>query len=152
MLSTPMATNTAETMSMDKEPEKASTSMPTVTATTELLSATRSMESEGSPPKTKDSTMVYLNLFRTMGKRSQTWRRHLHIRQQGLLLRMVAVWQEERHRDLHLQLDRNQIDRRVVRKPNRKGEVDLPQWNLLLGFIQQQQTQRRRSLALPQWQ
>ena len=152
MLSTPMATNTAETMSMDKEPEKASTSMPMVTATMELSSATRSMESEGSPPKTKDSTMVYLNLFRTMGKRSQTWRRHLHIRQQGLLLRMVAVWQEERHRDLHLQLDRNQIDRRMVRKPNRKGEVDLPQWNLLLGFIQQQQTQRRRSLALPQWQ
>ena len=72
-LSIPTPINTVATTSTEKELAWENTSTPTEIGTKEPFNATKNMELDDSSPKIKDSTMVYNHIFRSMGKRNQTW-------------------------------------------------------------------------------
>lgn len=128
---TPMEINTAETTKTGREPAKENIATRMEIGMKAPLFAIKNMESVDLPPKKKDNTTVLNYLLRSMGKWSQTWRRHLRLPQQRLLFWMVAVRQKARRRNLYLLRNRNQTNWRMDRESVCQRQMDLPRWNLL---------------------
>lgn len=148
MQSTQMVTSTSGITSMANELAKENISTLMEIATKELSKTIKNMESVDSPPKIKANTTVHPKSFRSMVKWNQTWLRHLRVRQQRLVFRMVDVRQKTWKRHIHLQLNWSQTAWRMGLKSNRQRKMGLHQWNLLRGQFQQQQTKWRWSMAL----